>query len=149
VPEYAALQQQVQQAQQRMSNALTRRLGHVRERLRLLCASTVFTRPYDRINQTRLQVDELYHQAETQIDQSINKAKADLKVLAGKLDSLSPLATLGRGYAVCRLLSTGVVVKRAGQVKPGAKLRLQLSEGEVLCKAEEQIAPISQTSLPI
>lgn len=149
VPEYAAMQQQVKQAQQRIARALDRRLDHLRERVRLLCASTVLTRPYDRINQTRLQVDDLYRQAEMAIDRRCSQNKADLKALAGKLDSLSPLATLGRGYAVCRLVSTGAVVKNALQVQPGTKLRVQLCEGEVLCKAEGRAAPTGQATLPI
>ena len=51
---------------------------------------------------------------------------------AGKLDSLSPLGVLGRGYAIA-FDSQGKVIKRAEAVNSGDKVRVRVSEGELDC----------------
>jgi exodeoxyribonuclease VII large subunit len=49
---------------------------------------------------------------------------------AGKLDALSPLAVLGRGYALVRD-HEGTLVRDASAVEPGERLRVQLQLGEL------------------
>jgi exodeoxyribonuclease VII large subunit len=51
---------------------------------------------------------------------------------AGKLDSLSPLAVLGRGYAIA-FDSQGRVIKRDLDVRSGDRVRVRVSEGEIDC----------------
>lgn len=58
-----------------------------------------------------------------------------LSVQAVRLDALSPLAVLGRGYAIA-FDSEGRIVKRAADVSRGSRLRVRLGEGEVECIAE-------------
>jgi exodeoxyribonuclease VII large subunit len=50
--------------------------------------------------------------------------------LAARLDALSPLKVLARGYAVARSES-GAVLRRAGDFQPGLSFRLTLADGEV------------------
>jgi exodeoxyribonuclease VII large subunit len=47
-----------------------------------------------------------------------------------RLASLSPLATLQRGYSVVRRADTGVVVRSVGQVSAGDLLAIQVRDGE-------------------
>ena len=49
--------------------------------------------------------------------------------LAGKLDALSPLGVIARGYAV--VYRDGKTVTRAGDVAVGDKLTLRMSDGEI------------------
>ncbi len=60
-------------------------------------------------------------------------ARADHRLqLAGRaLHSVSPLATLDRGYAVVRSAATGEVLRRAGDVDPGDDILARLSRGEL------------------
>jgi exodeoxyribonuclease VII large subunit len=53
---------------------------------------------------------------------------------AARLDSLSPLAVLGRGYAVCWNEDRTAVVRRATDVGAGARVRVTLHEGELACE---------------
>ena len=54
--------------------------------------------------------------------------------LAGQLNSLSPLAVLGRGYAVCWDGTRTRIIRRAGDVAPGDAVQVTLGEGEIECQ---------------
>lgn len=55
-----------------------------------------------------------------------------VSLAAGKLDSLSPLGVLARGYAIA-FDAEGRVIKRAAAVKSGERVRVRVSEGEIEC----------------
>lgn len=59
-----------------------------------------------------------------------NKAQ-QLIYLTGRLDALSPLKVLGRGYAIARLEKSGALVRDPQQVKVGDLLSVQLEKGSV------------------
>jgi len=61
------------------------------------------------------------------------RADARLHTGAARLSSLSPLAVLGRGYAVVWDESRTRVIRKAAEVKPGEGIRVTLSEGELKC----------------
>ena len=63
-----------------------------------------------------------------------HRAEARLRTGAARLDSLSPLAVLGRGYAMVWDESRTRVIRRASEVKPGDDVRVTLSEGELRCE---------------
>jgi exodeoxyribonuclease VII large subunit len=52
---------------------------------------------------------------------------------AGKLESLSPLAVLRRGYSICFALPERTVLKTAADVTPGAPVAVRLDQGELEC----------------
>ena len=60
--------------------------------------------------------------------------EARLHRCAARLDSLSPLAVLGRGYAVVWDESRTRAIRKASEVKPGDAVRVTLSEGELKCE---------------
>ncbi|HEY7183397.1 MAG TPA: exodeoxyribonuclease VII large subunit [Blastocatellia bacterium] len=62
---------------------------------------------------------------------------AKLAVEAGKLQMLSPLAVLGRGYALVKD-ETGNLISRAAMIRTGQKLALRFEDGEVGCRAESR-----------
>ena len=51
-----------------------------------------------------------------------------------QLDALSPLAVLGRGYAIAFDESTGRAIRAQSEVSPGTDLRIRLHEGEIRAK---------------
>jgi exodeoxyribonuclease VII large subunit len=61
-------------------------------------------------------------------------ADAKLRTLAGRLDSLSPLSVLGRGYAVCWNEDRTTIIRSASTVAPGDHVRVTLHEGEIACE---------------
>ena len=62
----------------------------------------------------------------------------DLRLLASRLDALSPLKVLGRGYSVVTDAS-GAVVKNSTEIKTGDKLSLQFESGGAIARVEEKL----------
>lgn len=62
----------------------------------------------------------------------IDRQNERISLAAGKLDSLSPLGVLARGYAIA-FDSHGRVIKRATDVNTGEKVRVRVSDGDMDC----------------
>ena len=63
---------------------------------------------------------------------AVARERENVSVAAGKLDSLSPLAVLSRGYAIAFDVD-GAVIKRAADVGAGDRVRVRLADGELDC----------------
>lgn len=63
-------------------------------------------------------------------------AAARTATLGARLDALSPLAVLGRGYAVCWNGARDGIIRSAGAVAPGDAVHVTLAEGEIACRVE-------------
>ena len=59
------------------------------------------------------------------------------RACAGLLDSLSPLAILGRGYSIVHHLPSGAIVRDAAQVGPQEEIKARLAKGELRCRVTE------------
>ena len=60
-------------------------------------------------------------------------ARQRLETSAAKLDSLSPLAVLARGYAVCWNDDRTAIVRRSAEVEIGDPVRITLHDGALRC----------------
>lgn len=63
-------------------------------------------------------------------------SRARIQTLAARLDALSPLAVLGRGYALCWDASRTSIIRSARALHPGDDVRVTLAEGEIGCRVE-------------
>ena len=70
--------------------------------------------------------------------QRIERQQAALARFAGRLEALSPLATLARGYSVART-PEGEVLRRRRDFHAGRRFHLRLMDGSVVAEAIEQI----------
>ena len=61
------------------------------------------------------------------------RAAARFGALAARLESLSPLAVLNRGYAVCWNAERTRAVRAPSEVQPGQDVRVTLHAGEIRC----------------
>jgi exodeoxyribonuclease VII large subunit len=57
-----------------------------------------------------------------------------------RLNALSPLQTLARGYALAEVAEDGTLVRDAAQLSVGHQLRLRLARGQALCRVEQTSA---------
>lgn len=65
------------------------------------------------------------------VQRTRERADARFRVLAGRLENLSPLAVLARGYAVCWNADRTAIIRDADQVAPGERFRVTLQRGEL------------------
>jgi exodeoxyribonuclease VII large subunit len=65
---------------------------------------------------------------------SIERNRHYLATLSGKLNAVSPLAVLARGYSLVYRTSSGKLVRHAGQVTEGERLLIRPEKGAILCK---------------
>jgi exodeoxyribonuclease VII large subunit len=70
------------------------------------------------------------------VERRLERHRHELAGLAGRLDALSPLRILERGYALARD-AQGRVLKRVAQFPRGLAFRLRVTDGEVAARAGE------------
>jgi exodeoxyribonuclease VII large subunit len=63
----------------------------------------------------------------------VERADADFRQLAARLEDLSPLGILARGYAVCYAEDGSRVVRSAASLAPGDDVTVRLHEGAAAC----------------
>ncbi|MBN1570386.1 MAG: exodeoxyribonuclease VII large subunit [Acidobacteria bacterium] len=66
----------------------------------------------------------------------LHRQRSRFELAVGKIDALSPLAILGRGFALCRD-SKGAIVKKSSDVAVGELVRVTLAAGELDCRIEQ------------
>ncbi|MFQ5457259.1 MAG: exodeoxyribonuclease VII large subunit, partial [Myxococcota bacterium] len=58
-------------------------------------------------------------------------ARSRMAGTAGRLEGLSPLSVLGRGYSITRALPAGTVVRRPADAPPGTQVEISLQRGSI------------------
>ena len=93
------------------------------------------TRRRDAINQISQRVDDLETACRTTMTHRLGNAERDLYALAQRLNALSPLATLKRGYSISRKMD-GQVLTSTEQVSVDDRIEVQLAHGHLACRVE-------------
>ncbi|MBI2534579.1 MAG: exodeoxyribonuclease VII large subunit [Deltaproteobacteria bacterium] len=87
-----------------------------------------------RENQQRL--DELSVDLSRRFQERLRQLRDRLAHGIGRLDALSPLAVLDRGYSIAHKLPEERIVKDAGALSLGDRLRVTFAKGKALCRVE-------------
>ena len=121
------LERHLDQLEMRLANQIRSRLELLRSRLhgfqRRLRA------PDDRIRIQQLEFQRLQLRMQQAMQQLLAEKRQQLSILSGRMDALSPLKVLGRGYSIARVKKTGEVLRDPRQVQSGDMLGLQLEKG--------------------
>ncbi|HET7560521.1 MAG TPA: exodeoxyribonuclease VII large subunit, partial [Limnochordia bacterium] len=136
VPERERLETALTDLRERAEWALEKRLVDARTRLRQLEESGAFRRPLERVEWQRERLDGRLQRIEQACRALVQSAVHRLQLASGKLDSLSPLAVLGRGYAVARRDAEGEIVRSVAQAKRGERLDVIVADGRLHCRVE-------------
>ena len=134
VPDGDALQGFLRQLKLRMEQAESQRISHLRQRLERLAKSRVMTRPEAYLQQQELHLEMLRQRLEHAGQVTLQKNTQRFRQAAAKLDALSPLKVLGRGYAMATLDEQ--VVRSVEQLSPGETIAVSFSDGTAQCRVE-------------
>lgn len=140
VPSYLDLVEHLSYLENSLRRTVLDKIRHGRRYVEQLIASAALRRPADRLRPLRMRVDELWTRLVSAAGQRIEAGRRSRDVLVAKLDALSPLTTLARGYAICQD-SSGSVVTSFDQVQVGGEVSVRLKRGRLWCsvvKGEDQ-----------
>ena len=102
----------------------------------------------DKIYQLYQTVDNLDTACRNAARRSLTDSENGLHTLAQRLNALSPLATLKRGYSISRK-TDGAVLTDAEQVSVGDRIEVQLAQGHLACRVEELLSQQQQNNKEI
>ncbi len=117
----------LQQGADRMRSVLLRDLANKRTLVGHLSARVV--NPLDRLREQMQRVDEWVLRLERALLNAIDRRKLAFGQLTGKLEALSPLKVLERGYAIARN-DEGHVLRKRADAKPGESFSVVFTDGE-------------------
>lgn len=143
-PERAALLEQVESGARRLRIALRARSQELRRQLDRLAASAVLRRPHNLLATRAQSVDYLVHRLGRVASGNAERRRLLLREAAGRLDAMSPLAVLARGYAVCLDERSRRVLVRADDVAAGEKVAVALGSGGLRCTVDQIVADRSE-----
>ncbi|MEE2989241.1 MAG: exodeoxyribonuclease VII large subunit [Planctomycetota bacterium] len=121
----------------RLAMAVMAKLTSLRARLEELRGRRILRRPDEPLRLLARRTDDLEFRADRAVAQRLTSQRDRLAVLAGRLQSLSPLAVLGRGYSMTRSEENEHLVTTAGQLKVGDRIRTRFSSGDVVSRVED------------
>ncbi len=130
------LVQRVDDLYERLNRSLKVQMTQRRERLASLANHLRLTSPQVEMERCRERMLKLSARFETAMRKKLDENHETTAVLAARLQSLSPLATLARGFAVARKLPDGPVIKDSSQVGAGDRLAVTFHRGSAVCVVE-------------
>ena len=122
--------QRLDELEQRLILAQKNLLAKQQGELALLQSRLHANSPLPRIRALQGELNNLQQRMESAIQAKLQDAGNRLSHLAGMLDSLSPLGTLARGYAIVTD-TDGKVVTDAASVEVGSRLQTRLASGQL------------------
>jgi exodeoxyribonuclease VII large subunit len=125
------LRAQLENQRSRLAAATLGLLSDQRNVLSSLTAALRFASPERHILSERQRLDELARRAQSSLLHRIQLQATHVRGMQRRLEALNPLAVLRRGYAVVTRKEDGSVISRVAQTRPGQKIQIQVSDGQV------------------
>ena len=140
VPDQDALRQNLDAMSSAMASALSRQLKAARQHLNVLSQSPALRSPTGYIEQREKSLELLKNRLIAAQNQSITRKNQRYIAAVSKLDAMSPLKVLTRGYSMAQT-EAGEVLRSVRQVELGERISVLLSDGKlsatVMDKKEE------------
>ena len=128
VPDQDALRQSLDAMANAMASSLNRQVKAARQHLMVLSASPALQGPTGYLEQRNQSVELLKNRMIAAQNQNITRAKQRYIAQISKLEAMSPLKVLTRGYSMVQT-ERGEVVRSVSQVSLGERIRVRLSDG--------------------
>ena len=134
-PDSAELREAIASAGARLYQAVMKQIKSRRTALDDLASRRVMQSPTGFIDQRRLELDSVRLRLDAAAERRISASRAQYAALAAKLDAMSPLKVLARGYSIA-LNGEGRALRGASELAAGDKIRLLLARGEAECTVD-------------
>ncbi len=129
VPNINEVAEKIKTLENRQKQALKKQLELKSMRFQKCMASKVYRDPYGNINEKYMLLDRCFKQLVTELQNKVKDEKTKMVEQIAKLDALSPLKTLTRGYSI--ITKEEHMVKSAKQLEKGDNITLTLADGKV------------------
>jgi len=126
-------QQRLDEITLRMERAIKSFLQIQKEKNRTNKKHLFLLNPLNKIKQHKVLLREAEKKINSQMNFTLNISRNTLNAAMKRLNSVSPLSVLERGYAICRTYPDEKVLKDSGKVSTGDLVKVQLSKGKLLC----------------
>lgn len=136
VPDQNTLIQNMDSASTAMVSALSSRLRFAKERFYAISSSPVLSSPMNYLEQRRLTLEHLQTRLVALQTQNVHHCRQRFISSAARLDAMSPLKVLTRGYAISSL-EDGTVLRSVKQLSPGQIVNIKLADGNVIANVTE------------
>ena len=133
VPDQNEVAVWLRQMEGRLAQAMGRKLERARKDLDRAARCRALQDPMNYVDDKRMVLDYQREKLAAGLNAALNRERQRFGQLASKLDALSPLKVLGRGYAIPRK-GDGGVVRSVSDVTPGDGLKLRVADGEISCQ---------------
>lgn len=130
VPDQNMLRQSLDTALSRMHSAMSRRIKALRRHYKMIASSPVLTSPYRYVETKKNSLNFLNSRLQSAQRLSVNRQKQRYLMLVGKLDAMSPLKVLARGYAMVQK-NDNSIVRSIHQLESGDGLEIRISDGVI------------------
>jgi len=137
VPEKNLLINHLTQLKLRLLNAIYNDINDKKQRLEYLKKSSAFTRMDNFCLQHCQTLDRILRNMLDTIKLTINSKRQNFLSLVDKLNNLSPLEVMQRGYSICVRETDEKIIKSYTEVVLGEDIKILLHEGSLLCKVKD------------
>lgn len=133
VPDVAHLRSQLVERYRKLKHEMERKIRLRSDNLNRLANKRVLRSPQDFLSEHILRLDMASRHLQIKTELCVEKCQGRFSSLCGKLDALSPLRVLARGYALAAD-ADGNVRQSAKSFSQGENVRLQMHDGNVDCQ---------------
>ena len=115
---------------ERMADAAERRVSSVRQRVEQFATRPVFRRPLQRVNELGQRLDDTAERLTRAAKVRLAEATQELAARSARLETLSPLQVLARGYSLTHT-DDGRLVRAVDELRPGDVLVTRIADGTI------------------
>ena len=137
VPDRESLSQTLDAMSTAMASALNRQLRSARQHLNVLSRSAALQSPTGYLEQRRQSLSGLKTRLVSAQRQNISLKKHRYVALTSKLDAMSPLKVLTRGYAITQK-DDGTMLRSVSQVASGDHIQIRLQDGALIARITDK-----------
>lgn len=135
VPDREALLQTLDSMQSAMYSMLEKRIAASRRHLKMLADSNALRGPDAAITIRRNNLNHMTYRLTAAQERITSRKRTQFSALTGKLDAMSPLKVLSRGYSITQA-ADGAVINSVKQASIGEKVQITLTDGTLQANIE-------------